>query len=71
MVSKCIVKFKLKYIRLEHGWTQEYVSVMTGLSRQALVNLENNPKAVQVETLQKICAGLGLAPEKLFEVEEV
>lgn len=69
MTKNCVVRFRLDDILRERGLTQQAVSDMTGISRQALVKLTNNPRAVQMETLGKLCAGLGTKPEELFEVE--
>jgi len=68
----CTVRFRLGDILRERGMTQTDASIQTNLSRQALVKLTNNPRAVQMETLGKLCTGLGLSPSELFEaVEEI
>lgn len=67
--KKCVVKFRLGKILRDRKMTQLAASEATGLSRQALIKLVRDPQAVQFETLSKLCAGLGLEPTELFEVE--
>jgi len=70
VLKACEIKFKLKELRTEKGLTQEELSELIGLSRQAIVKQENNPKGWQKTTLEKICAALDVDPCELFEVVE-
>lgn len=67
--NECVVVFKLREIMTDRGLTQVQVADSTGLTRQALVNLMRDPRAVQLETLAKLCSGLGVQPCDLFEVQ--
>ena len=64
----CVVRFRLGEILNNKGMTQSEASDRTGISRQALIKLVRDPLGVKMETLGKLCAGLGLEPTELFEV---
>lgn len=60
---------QLKILRLQHRWTQQYVSDIIGITKAAYSNIENgnrNPSLKVALHLQNI---FGLQIEKLLEKE--
>lgn len=64
------VKFNLDAILKRKGMNRNQAAIATGLSRQAIGMLAGNPDRVRIDTIEKLCKGLGIKPEELFKVEK-
>ena len=61
---------ELRRVRLERGLTQEELAFKAKISRNYVSLLELNEKSPTVETLQRVCAAMGVsAGELLLQVE--
>ncbi len=63
------LKLKLYDILVERNLTVAELSKATGLTKSALyMQLNRNPRAIRLDTLAKICHGLGIDPNTLLEL---
>lgn len=63
-----IVQVRFNELLEEKGWTQGYVTENTGLAPSTVSRLCNNPLAIWMDTLGKLCSGLGVKPIELFSI---
>lgn len=54
------VRLRLDEILAERGMTQTQLAELSGISRQAINNLANNPQGIKLETLQTLSKVLGI-----------
>ena len=54
-----------KYIK-ELGLTQTDVARLTGLSRQTISKLVNQPAQIKLDSIERLCDKLDLSPGQLF-----
>lgn len=67
-----MVGYKIKDRRESLRMSQEELSVKSGVSRQTISSIENNPeKSVSTKTLEKIALALGTTVGKLFFEQNV
>ena len=57
---------KIKYLRLEHGYTQEKLSEMLDISQRALSSIELGENFISSETFDKLLVALDTTSEELF-----
>jgi len=62
------IYFALPDLLKELGWTQKKLADKTGLSQNTISNLCNNPRAIRLDSLGKICEATGLSPERFFVI---
>ncbi len=67
--KKMKLKFNLDGILKAKGLNRNQAANLTGISAQAMGTLARNPDRVRIDTIEKLCRGLGIKPEDLF-VEE-
>lgn len=58
--------WNLRRLRTFHGWTLREMSRETGVGRTFLTEMERNARAITIKTIDRIAAGLGLAPSKVL-----
>ncbi|MDC3412329.1 helix-turn-helix domain-containing protein [Aquibacillus sp. 3ASR75-11] len=61
---------KLKYHRLEKGFTQENLSAVAGFSRSYYTEIETGKRNVSILNLNKISVALGIPLNILLDMEE-
>ena len=57
--GKSIFGANLRRLRVEHGWTQEYLAEKSNLSLRYIQWLEAGKKFPRIEALRKLRCGLG------------
>jgi putative transcriptional regulator len=60
------VRLRLPEILTSKGMTQTECAKQTGLSRNAVSKLCNNPSQISMETIDVLCKALGIEPADLF-----
>ena len=63
-------KFLLKYHMKARKMTQGELAELTGISRQSINKLCDDPQAIRIPTIGILCDKLGLEPGDLFQVEQ-
>lgn len=58
---------RLKLLRVERGWTQEQLGEQLGVSRQAVIALENGKHNPSLDLAYRISALFGKSVEDVFE----
>ena len=64
------MKIQLHEILLRQGLTQRGAARKTGVSENGIGVLCRSPRLIRIETLTKLCAGLGVTPNDLFGVAQ-
>lgn len=57
---------RIRFLRKEKGMSQEQLGELSGLHTNYVGQVERGEKNVTVESLEKICRGLGVSMEDLF-----
>lgn len=60
------MKNRIKILRGEHNWTQEDLGKRVGVSRQAIIALENEKHAPSLDLAYRIAAEFALSVEQVF-----
>jgi putative transcriptional regulator len=60
------LKSRVKLLRAERGWTQEYVSKLVGVSRYAINALENERHDPSLDLAFRIASAFGVSVEDVF-----
>jgi putative transcriptional regulator len=60
------LKSRVKLLRAERGWTQEYVSKRVGVSRYAINALENERHDPSLDLAFRLASAFGLTVEDVF-----
>lgn len=72
MISMTNYQFQLNEIAKARGLNSNRVALLIGMSRQAVTLLMRpDVQQVRVDTVSKICAGLGVTPADLFIPAEI
>jgi transcriptional regulator with XRE-family HTH domain len=58
---------RIKQLRDELGWTQEYLAARSKMSRSQLAMIERETRPANTLRLNAIAAALGVPPEHLFD----
>jgi transcriptional regulator with XRE-family HTH domain len=58
---------KLLYYRKLRGWTQQELSIRSGVSRSYISELERDGHEATIDILCKLCRGLKLTPNEIIE----
>jgi transcriptional regulator with XRE-family HTH domain len=66
-----IVGSKLKRLRKEKGWTQEWVADQLHLSQSAYARIENGESHSWANHLELICKIYEISPQELINIESV
>lgn len=61
------MKNRLKLLRVEHGWTQEQLGQLLGVSRQAVIALENDKHDPSLDLAYRIAAVFKRPVEEVFD----
>lgn len=64
-IKKCLGQ-KVRKLRKEKGYSQEYFSELLELNPRQIVRIENGESFPTAENLQKIAKVLSVVPEELF-----
>lgn len=51
-----VIGNKLRKLRMENGYSQEYLAEVLEVSQKTYSNMENNKSSISIETLKKIAA---------------
>lgn len=63
---KVLLGRKIRQIRKDHGWTQDYLSEKLGINSQSLLRIENGKTFPTVQNLEKIAEIFGVGIDDLF-----
>jgi len=58
---------KLRKLRMDSNYTQEYLAEVLGVSQKTYSNMENNKTAISADTLQKIAEEYGIEVADLLQ----
>jgi transcriptional regulator with XRE-family HTH domain len=62
---------RIRRLRQEHGWTQEELSTISGVSQVYISRLESgHTKTVKVDTFYKLAKALGVSMDSLYGVDD-
>jgi len=61
-----MVHSKLRNVRTQKGYTQEYMADSLGISQKQYSRLENGESGITLDYLEKICKKLEINPQDLF-----
>ncbi|HVI00878.1 MAG TPA: helix-turn-helix transcriptional regulator [Enhygromyxa sp.] len=61
----------VRSLRRARGVTQDALANRSGLSADTIRRIEHGSFSASIDTLRKLCAGLGVAPSTLFESFEL
>lgn len=61
----------VKSLRKARGLTQDVLAARSDLAADTIRRVEHGSFAASIETIRKLCGGLGLAPSTLFESFEL
>jgi transcriptional regulator with XRE-family HTH domain len=61
----------VKGLRLARGYTQDSLATRAGLSADTIRRIEHGNFSASIDTVRKLCGGLGIAPSTLFESFEL
>lgn len=61
----------VRSLRRARGWTQDDLSARSGISADTIRRIERGTVSTTVDTLRKVCDGLGVAPSTMFEAFEL
>lgn len=61
------MKNHLKSLRAERNWTQEELGKRVGVSRQAIIALENGKHTPSLDLAYRIATEFGISVEQVFE----
>ena len=64
-----MVHSKLRNVRTQKGYTQEYMADSLGISQKQYSRLENGESGITLDYLEKICKKLEINPQDLFAYE--
>jgi len=60
------VRLRLCELRTQRGLTQAKLADLAGLHQLTISRLEGDPRQVEFETLEKLCAALGVSLSELI-----
>jgi transcriptional regulator with XRE-family HTH domain len=61
----------VRSLRRARGVTQDALAQRSGLSADTIRRIEHGAFSATIETIRKLCGGLGIAPSTLFESFEL
>lgn len=61
----------VRSLRRARGVTQDALAQRSGLSADTIRRIEHGSFSASIDTLRKLCGGLGIAPSTLFESFEL
>lgn len=61
------IQHKIRSIRAQKGYSQEYMALNMGLSQKQYGRLETGESKLTIDHLGKICDILGVEPQDLFD----
>jgi transcriptional regulator with XRE-family HTH domain len=61
----------VRSLRRARGVTQEALAQRSGLSADTIRRIEHGSFAASIDTIRKLCQGLGISPSTLFESFEI
>jgi len=56
---------RVRVLRLQHALTQQELAERAGISRNTLVELEQNSRPARPLTIRKVARALGVVPQRL------
>lgn len=62
---------RLAQLRKEKGWSQETLSLESGVARSYLGGVERGQRNIALVNICRLADALGLKPAKLFEFEDL
>ena len=60
------IQKRLKGARIENGWTQNDLSLVTGFTPAAISHYETGQRTPSIENLMKLCDALGKTPNEIL-----
>ena len=60
---------KIKFFRLEKGWSQEKIALEAGIDRTYLPGIEKGERNVSITVVEKLAIALGVKIKDFFEEE--
>ena len=58
---------RIKYLRIEKGWSQEELALESNINKNYISDLERGTRNPSVKILEKICIALDITFEVLFK----
>ena len=58
---------RIKYLRLQHGISQEKFALLIDMDRTYLASVENGKRNISINNIEKIANGLEISLEELFK----
>ena len=65
--TKVLLGRKIKQLRKEKGWTQDYLSELLGINTKSVLRIENGKTFPTIENLEKIASAFDLEIYDLFK----
>lgn len=64
------IAVKIRVIRRNREYSQEYMAILLNISQNAYSRLENGKTPITIDRLYQICSILGINPRDLLENDE-
>jgi len=64
------VKNRIRVLRAEHDWTQAYLADQVGVSRQAIIAIENGKYEPGLSLAMRIARAFRLPVENVFTLDD-
>ncbi len=61
----------IRELRIEHGWSQEQLSALAGVSRQSIISIERNRYVPSLELALRLAQIFDRTVEAIFQLEEL
>ena len=68
MTSEKQLGKRIKYLRLQKGWSQEDLALEANINKNYISDLERGTRNPSLKVLEKICVALNITFEVLFKV---
>ncbi len=66
---KHIITNRIKELKDKKGWSWEKLAYSSGVSKSGICQIKNEQNLPSVESLLKICLGLGITPKEFFDFD--
>lgn len=67
MTSEKQLGKRIKYLRLQKGWSQEDLALEANINKNYISDLERGTRNPSLKVLEKICVALNITFEVLFK----
>lgn len=67
MIVRKRIGDRIRFLREKRGWSQKQLALETGLGRRYTGTLERGQAAISIDSMRKLCDGLGVTMAELVE----